>query len=262
MTRIAELARHVERHYFVPLVMLACLVISTPPAHAGTGERISIPNSAVRAVNGIRLTIDCYWVEGHGYRPVRFVATADQPMSFDRKITIQFRADNDDWRNSQIDMIARQDFLIPADAIEGRATIAVPQYRPWGRISWDVFIDDRLARELLIEGYMGPSQMGSWNDASPRSLVVSRAATPRKTSMAPRPPAAGNRRTGSTMMRSTSSIMVDTTGTAIRLTPTELPERWIDYSCLDIIYIDVDDLQGIVQDQPAAWAASLGCDRR
>jgi hypothetical protein len=222
---------------------------------AGTGETVFAPNPNEPATHGIKLTIDPYWVEGYGYRPVRVTATAVTTADFDRTISVQMLVDDGYWRNDQIDMTVSQEFVLPAGAASAATTIAVPQYREWNRIGWTVLVDGYLAKELSSTILNGPSQnSGAINNGQPRVLYVDSLSPPRTATPVP-PSQPQNRRSNWTAAIAQTGDPSGLGANAATVVPSDLPTRWIDYSCLDIVQLSSTELNNVVQEQPAAWQA-------
>lgn len=201
--------------------MCALAILLGPlSVHAGTGGITSV-SSAAAGPSRVTLNIDTYWVDGPGYRPVRVQATASQAATYDRTISVEFRADADYSR--LFDIVVQQEFVLPAGATSGSMTIAVPSYQPWVRVAWDIWIDGEHMPEMSTDGTTGPAgDRSTWHFRSPRVLSIEHG------KRGPDP-------------------------TAIRMSPAQLPQRWIDFTCLDIIYLNAELLPDLVQNYPEAW---------
>jgi hypothetical protein len=241
----------------VPIVLLivaaAPIVLSSTEALAGTGMPIKSPNPAIPAVAGIQLTVDPYWVEGRGYRPVRVEAFASTVVDYDRRISISFSADSAySHRQKGGGMTVTQEFVLPENAQSASTTIAVPQFVPWRRMGWTVHVDGDYEEDLSVENIEGPSQTGNWDQAAPRVLYVIAVPHLRLPVDAPIPNPA--RRTWSSRasgLRVNEPYSAHAAGMGIH----DLPTRWIDYSCLDIVQISYKELQLLIKQNPKAWQA-------
>ncbi|MEE2705447.1 MAG: hypothetical protein VX988_00240 [Planctomycetota bacterium] len=238
-------------------VVLAALqgVIATTSL-AGTGTPIKSPNPRIPSTTGIQLTVDPYWVEGRGYRPVRVVAFASTLANYDRTISITFYADEFSRVDRKLSGISvTQEFVLPENAQSASTTIAVPQYTAWNRMGWTVFVDGDLAKELGVEWIDGPSGSSNWQEQVSRVLYVNLVSAVRRVTDAPlrrqrlqfRLPASE----GATDGVNQSLYSDNAAGIGIR----ELPVRWIDYSCLDIVQVPSTEFQLLVKQNPQAWRA-------
>ena len=233
-------------------VVLAALqgVIATTSL-AGTGTPIKSPNPRIPSTTGIQLTVDPYWVEGRGYRPVRVVAFASTLANYDRTISITFYADEFSRVDRKLSGISvTQEFVLPENAQSASTTIAVPQYTAWNRMGWTVFVDGDLAKELGVEWIDGPSGSSNWQEQVSRVLYVNLVSAVRRVTDAPlrrqrlqfRLPASE----GATDGVNQSLYSDNAAGIGIR----ELPVRWIDYSCLDIVQVPSTEFQLLVKQNP------------
>ncbi|MFP6666879.1 MAG: hypothetical protein VB876_06175 [Pirellulales bacterium] len=247
--------------------ILGCVVLAAfqgliaTTSLAGTGRPIKSPNPRVPSTTGIQLTVDPYWVEGRGYRPVRVTAFASTLANYDRTISITFYADEFSvWADRKLSGISvTQEFVLPENAQSASTTIAVPQYMAWNRLGWTVFVDGDLAKELGVEWIEGPSGSSNWREQGSRVLYVNLDSIVRKVTDAPLP---GQLRQGQIrqipLASDTASDVVNqppyssnAAGIGIR----ELPVRWIDYSCLDIVQVPFREFQLLVKQNPKAWRA-------
>ncbi len=223
---------------------------------AGTGELMIAPNPKDPATHGITLTIDPYWVEGYGYRPVRVTATAVSSASSDRTISVQIMVDDAYWRNNQLDMTVTQDLVLPAGAASATTTIAVPQFREWNRIGWNVLVDGYAADELSFTFLNGPSQNSNMLQMGQPSVLYVDSASPVRTAVSiPALPAQNRPRIPMTASIGQTADPAGLSATAASVVPGDLPTRWIDYSCLDVVQLSSAELKNVVQKYPAAWKA-------
>ncbi|MEK6247653.1 MAG: hypothetical protein N2C12_05690, partial [Planctomycetales bacterium] len=243
-----QLIDRITQNIILPASLIALVVLLAPVARAGTGLQFSVPGPTVTSTTGIELILDTYWAQGYGYRPVRVVAKAKTPSAEDRDISIRFVADERYYgRGRQPYMTVESGFVLPAGAAKADTTIAVPQYLPWQRISWDVLVDGRYISELSAKDFSGPAARIRYPDYdTPRLLLVNPKAERGVTVGGTGPVAA---------VATGGAPEIDEMHSALHLKPDELPDRWIDYSTLDMVHIALEDFQDLVQDQPETWTA-------
>ncbi|MDH3718071.1 MAG: hypothetical protein OES79_08100, partial [Planctomycetota bacterium] len=117
------------------------------PCHAGTGVRVTAPHPKIVARNGLTLSVDPYWVEGRGYRPVRVVVNAVKAADYQRTIEIHLLA-SPTWRSTQNAISARRKIILPAGATTASAAVRLPQFQRFNTLSWTVTVNGVEAPEL------------------------------------------------------------------------------------------------------------------
>jgi hypothetical protein len=260
------------------VVLLSCSI-----AEGGTGFRIMLPGwpqkpgmptlapsitklaapttPATGNKTGLVLTLDTTWVEGNGYRPVRITVTPTTPTTADRSLRVSFRPGG--YRNASV--AVTRDIELPAGFVSVTTKLSVPQLGPWYSIAFDVFENGEHLRELSIpQNFMG---MGgtqySADAASPAILILNSSASTFAILNALGKSGQPVMQIGPSNTVSTSSyyvpgnpprqIVADTNATIASMG--DLPDRWIDYSMLDVIVASRQDMQTLVDRHPPQWRA-------
>jgi hypothetical protein len=231
----------------------------TTTTTGGTIAPLSAPTTpAAGNTTGLVLTLDTTWIDARGYRPVRITVAPTAPTPADRSLRVSFRPSNQS-------VAVTGDIDLPAGFTSVTTTLSVPQYAPWGSVAFDVWEDGEHVRELSIpQGSFGIGwNQYSGDNASPAILVLNSKLN-------------GNiilnalSRSGQPVLQIGPTVSVSTTAGYIRgNTPrqfqisssntissmAELPDRWIDYSALDVIIASRQDLQTLVEQHPRQWTA-------
>ncbi|MEX2142580.1 MAG: hypothetical protein WD894_25225 [Pirellulales bacterium] len=223
---------------------------ATPFAPAVAPAQIAAPTTpAAGNTTGLVLTLDTTWLDGNGYRPVRVTVTPTAPTQADRSLRVSFRPDNS--------IAVTRDIELPAGFTSVTTTLSVPQVGPWYTIAFDVFEDGEHLRELSFPRSgmgIGMSQY-SGDNASPSILMLNSAANSSMILNA-------MSRAGQPVLQVGPSNSISTSITILAGNPrrqllvnqantiptlADLPDRWIDYSILDVIVASRQDLQTLVE---------------
>ncbi|HTQ37730.1 MAG TPA: hypothetical protein VMJ32_01810, partial [Pirellulales bacterium] len=257
-------------------VALTLSVLATRTAWPASGTSIQTPQLQPGEVNktGLTLTLDIAWVDASGYRPVRVsVKSIARPVIADRVLSVTFRPKQGYSLNES--MAVTQTVEIPAGHSSADITLAVPELCGWGMFALDVYEDGEYVKQLSIPDNSATTSWGGTtkgDGASPVVLVLSGLdkisgsflVNPAMELMgvAPDNPAAvidsqianatffgtplpgGNPTTPATASSAISSLA-------------DLPTRWIDYSCFDVMLISLDKLTAFDAQKPAPsqWGA-------
>ena len=245
-------------------------VVSLPlpkPAKPGPPPK---PNPRAMSVS-----IDTTWVECSGYRPVRVTITPTPPLTVDRTITLNLRPG---LAYSGLTAVGiTQDVELPANVASITATLYVPQMEPWQSFSFDLYDDGEPVEELSLplHRFIVGTANNQWGDgASPNVLFLGPprdpaplfqdfgrmnesavlmglppttlfGAVPTPTAVFGATPIAG---TATTVTAGFAGVPgIQTVG--------ELPESWLGYSGLDVIFVSLPELQELIQKNPAQWQA-------
>jgi len=275
-------------------VLLAVLLAATVQrAEAYSGAVLRLPQGPAAPKNGLQLIIDTRWVDANGYRPVRIEAVnwPPGPALADRSIRVVLQPRAWAWARGATRVSGYIE--ISEGAARGQTTLAVPQAGAWGSLDVWVYEDGRLLEDLSIATGTGMARRAyrDHSEAVPTILIVDadapipdvrermvrqRAVNPMSSVNANSPrqlpdvrhlltllPEPDRNRSG-TPQPSVQSGAVDDVGTLLvledmprveLLPPRELPTRWIDFSCFDLVLISFADLRGLAANQPAAWQA-------
>lgn len=211
--------------------------------------------------HGLNMTVETQWVDGGAYRPVRitFVPTTPNPTVAERTLTVEFLGRRG-WSDSY-DIRAARDIDIPAGTSSPVSfTLTVPQHSSWNAYAINVVEDGTLLRWLRVGWTPLNSNWNEWGDCFPAVLFV------------------GNQLPNTSQIGSLLPLMqfYQSQGglssgarsgqlpNAASSTLAELPERWIDYSSLDILCLSLDEIARLRQKYPRKlqairdWTASGG----
>jgi hypothetical protein len=256
-------------------VLGLALVIAAGPAAARvawaetgvvhTLPRQSATSPAANPRSGLQLTVDTRWAEGPGYRPVRVHLKAAAASVADRTVTIRFRAGLQAGQGEP-SIEVEQQIDLPAGALVVDAVMAVPHYEPWRAISWDTWVDGRRAKELSAPRIRDP-QIGGYQNrfnvpavlavGTPTSVVRTLGELTDQLSSGVGSPLRRGARGAPTASATGGPAPAKFVGVA----GPDLPTRWIDYSCVDIVCLSSDELRRAAAEQPAAWQAIVAWTR-
>ncbi len=209
-----------------------------PPACAATGDRWTAPHPKIAPRNGLTLVVDTSWVDGPGYRPVLVEVNAVKPVAYQRELEIHLQA-SADWRSLRHPLGVHQKILLPPDAQTAVATLRLPQFSPIYSLGWTVYVNGVKAPELSVAAVRGPSAGNNgYHEVQPRVLKVRgtpAGGTPRPSVPVPDPrDPPGQRWNWGAAGGGIPNV--------VELSWTQLPDRWLDYSGLDSVFLAADAL--------------------
>jgi hypothetical protein len=180
--------------------------------------------------SGLQLEVDSRWINNFGYRPIHVTVNSTKPTTVNHLITIRLYEGFMDVTSVE------QDIEMPMGSTLADATIACPQYRGHLNYWWDVWVDGVKEPALSMEAGSGlqvyPANPNQGTSGSVKFLVLGLPAQANQTTS----PGAG---------------MFET----LVLTVLDLPSRWLDYTCFDVIAIAPGELHLIAQTRPEALTA-------
>ncbi len=263
-------------------LLVLCLASIGTALQAGSGTVIHLPMGNTKPKNGLKVVVDFRWLDGNGYRPVRvdMINWPPGPTRADRTIRLVLEPQLYSWNRTP--QRATQYIEIPQGTSRVSTTIAVPQHFVWRNINISVHEDGELCEDLSREvGISNP--VDDWSEANPAILIIdSDAPTPddrqRMIGLVRGKTDGGPRRLPDIRFLSEffpsipafrDSISPSDDGFDDNMTiaslqvlskvdllpPTELPERWIDYSCCDMIFVSFADLKTLAVQHRARWQA-------
>jgi len=253
LTRLASVAR--KGAALAALLTLPWFVGRDNPACGMSGQVYQKTDRA----NGLAITFDTRWLDGFGYRPIRITATPIVASKADRTLTVEFSVR--DVRRRDFDIRATQYVEIPAGSGPVNAVMSVPQYVPWHSCDIKVFEDGELLKGLAVEGVSLGNY--SFNDRRPESLPLiltvddnASAPPPDTAHLADLLPIEDFERWGQRPPRP-SGASGNQLPTAMSQTLVEMPQRWIDYSSLDVVCLSLIQLDRMRQKHPKRFQAIL-----
>lgn len=206
---------------------------------------------------GLKMLVDMRWVDSAGYRPVSIEIIPSAPPPGDRTLTVELRCQYP--YGERRELVVGQDIEIPAGATRVESTLSVPSYFPWETYEFEVAEDGRLRPNLSFKG-----GTGSWgqplNDVVPSVLIVTDGAA----DTAAFSQLTANGISLNNMFNVPAGPAAPQLPTASILPATRLPERWLDYTSVDLLCMSLDQLLAIKQQQPKrfremrAWVAAGG----
>lgn len=259
------------RYLALLLAALAGTLLLVPAAQAATGGTTTLPlpqpppppgKKVKPNLRAMTITIDTTWAECNGYRPVRFIIKPTPPLVADRTLTLKIEPRG--WTGGQPRITMTQDVEVPAGATSVTAVMAVPQLEAWNSFSFDVLDDGVPAPELSVPMHRLTINTNNnlWGDgASPTMLLLgapklaNNAFVPFSRTMESAVPI-GLQPTTITSGAATLPVgggkFAGITGIPSHA---DLPTRWIDYSGLDIVYVELPELEQFIQEFPEQWKA-------
>lgn len=183
-------------------------------------------------LSGLRLSIDSRWVDNYGYLPVAVTVNSPTPSTTERLITIRLHAV---WRTRWwSETVVEQEFVLPSGSTSAGTVVACPKYQAAAQFYWwDVWVDGVKDRDLSVDLSTAAPAMSSAPPSSGCMMLVLGNASQDRQILNPG--------------------TVDVTVMALPLA--DLPTRWIDYTCLDIVSLSADELQRVADANPDALAA-------
>jgi len=269
------------------LFILFVVAVFATSLSASVAEPIylyNMPLGPAPPVNGLLLTVEDAWVRGFGYRPFRLTfSTSNQvPVAADRKLRIECFAK--DWFGEEA-LVAR-DVTISQGAMSATATISVLQNYAFEHWEINVYEAGQLLTELTVSSPVANHQWRNINEATPAILFIDRDAP----TVVQRHSGLSRRQfVGSGSGNSSDRLLPNVVGIAgilpvaysqstVHLSdptasdaailnyfdgqyhlalrhPGDLPDRWIDFTCFDLVFISSADLLYMRKEHPAQWKA-------
>ena len=259
-----------RRLRFAPLLaalgVCACLAGSCTPARAWSGALHSA------SVAGTHVSVDTRWVDGAGYRPVKVTLTPTTTTATDKTFTVEFLLRRRHWFEDQYDLRVARDIELPAGSAAVRETVAIPRYPDCDSYKINVLEDGQLLLALCPNWTPYVNMPTDWGECLPAMLIVADA-MPDTSQIAALLPLENysvsqtDRRLNRTPFQTRSFVQqwpnvsqqmpnVVVSGTAWARKG-ELPQRWIDYSSLDVVCLSLGELDETASKNPAALKAIL-----
>ncbi|HEV3006141.1 MAG TPA: hypothetical protein VGX78_16855, partial [Pirellulales bacterium] len=234
------------------------------------------------AGKGLNLVIDTQWVEGTGYRPVWIDVVPITPTTADRTLHVELKFTSQ-W--PQREMTFAQDIDIPAATATTFTTqLSVPQEFSWQMYELNVWEDGRFQKSLYQR-----IPFNNWNQGNdeglPTVLVVTdkpiaatipggaAPVTGAPVGGAPTPAGAPTAPAGpntdvlalvlpveNVQMQAYGAVAAtQAAGYPANLLATvaidRLPQRWIDYTSVDLVCVPLDLLERLAVEYPERWTA-------
>ena len=275
-------------------LLIGTLATTSNQACAASGGTMVLPTAPLPGQkppkpSGLSISIDTSWVACNGYRPVRIKITPAAPVAADRTLMIRLSPMETSryYYPRGADLGVTQQFDIPAQSGGVSGTIAVPQYSPWALLKLDVFEDGEPVEELSREDVYVNSEGNAVNavysiNGASNAVNVGRAPAILQIGgsgsdtnghissllqlgfspwswLAVETEAIGSSPIYAQIMQAaTPSQLSQIMQLAIQSrlsSAADLPQRWIDYSGVDVFLIRFPKLQSLIEKQPRQWAA-------
>jgi hypothetical protein len=201
------------------------------PIAQSNGEFIAMPrdpNLLASRQNNMVFEIDTRWVNAYGYHPVKVAISSPTPTASSHTISFDLHP----WEGGTS---VSQEFEFPAGASRASTTVLVPVYEQASfGMWWEVRVDGVKDIDLSVDR-RNVWQRGNSFSVSPTTKKV----------LVP-----GNAATNKSVA-ATNAMDFE----VFSLELSEFPQRWLDYSCLDVVSLSVADLDELVAKDPSALAA-------
>ena len=238
--------------------------------------------TGIKANSGLRLEVSSYWVEGSGYRPVKFEVTCLPTAVADRTLDVAFVTKSNRGFSQQ----TKFEIEIPEGARKVSKVVSVPQNGVWYQWEFEVYEDGSRLRDLCGEtGVPRRARSWSWTEAYPVILLIDRDAPepqmragligrmqgadgqkrrlPNVRRFVHWLPPENNvyqqnmRTTVEESVPSDDNVlsMIESLTTVELMPPVSLSSQWIDYTSVDLIMITVSDLDMVAKERQDAWLA-------
>jgi len=249
--------RHASGLCWIVLSAVAALVSCVPrPAYGGSDLFHAVPIGPKTTVNGLAIQIESSWPECRGYRPVRLQVTCSPPATADRTLSVELGMGPHAQRNL---MRVATEIEIPAGSATVTKVLSVPQYtlsQIWSLTVWE---DGLRLDDLCIEyGNTSISDIGAWGVPElPAILFVTSASHNLKPleMLAESYGNVGSPRNYPQGNSPNAFADVSSVATFAEQPVEKLPENWINYSGVDLVFLPLADVQSLATKRPEAWRA-------
>jgi hypothetical protein len=247
---------------------IACAVgvLATPAAADAAGP-------IVRSGPGFTITFSTEWLDTGGYRPVFLDIVPAAPAVADHTIRVDFKARQ--LGPFQRELLASEEFEVPAGSTRVRATLSVPQAHPCQYCDIDVFVDGKYEKKLSQQAVMTNNSWTGSQASVPNIVAVTDATglagsqsvlvpNPDPTELVRVLPTDAQNQVwpGGLAGPAATVAPAQTPATAVLAMPSlitvrhdRLPTRWIDYSGIDLVCISFQTIERMAAGEPARWRA-------
>jgi hypothetical protein len=259
-------------------LLLAAALLATsfslvPAGHAGEGEVVELPITG-QPKNGLILTFNTQWVASPGYKPIHLELRTDNglPAKKDRRLTVEFipRAN---WNLSQR---FTGEILLPQGETSVTGHLLAVQSSQWWHASVNIYENGSLLKDLSTpHGVQITRRNNGFNVNQPTMLVIDSKAPTLLDRAASSQRLQRLRNTGQQLPPDTYDLpdiqglwgwspnrgysgggqrpvddqalinQVHDAGNVELLPPEQLPDQWIAYSSVDIIFLSHGELLSI-----------------
>jgi hypothetical protein len=236
-----------------------------------------------KAKSGLKVNVDSTWVDANGYRPIQveLIPWPATPAPAERWIRVEFTPLS--VRGMYANCAVSEFIEIPQGAPSVTTTVSIPQREQWNSFTVEFYEDGKHLEDLSYRGMMGNFSGYGWTEASPtmlfidgdapaRSMRQSHIASLRQAGskgdtftlpdvrgLAELYPPPDLARTGyNPDERATDLAILDALPGWSKIEiqpPADLPQKWIDYTGVDFIFVSLGDLRQLTRQHPKAWRA-------
>ncbi|MCC6126785.1 MAG: hypothetical protein IT426_17620 [Pirellulales bacterium] len=272
------------------IVWMALTTFAAQPgfAQVAVNPAPSLPSAVsgsamAQTAAGLTITVDSTWLDGPGYRPVRITVTPAANVAADRDLLIRITTDRIYFSNDPL-IVTEQYLSVPSGTPAGQAiaaTVSVPPSSIWSDCSIEIIDPSTpkgtVYKQMQFKGMgnrLGTNGLDVVLSKYPHILFVGNAVPDTAAITALMPPVQGNMQggyVGSTgwggmpvaaqavpAQKDASQTIPDIPmPTVINFSASALPERWIDYTSLDIVCLSMDQLADLASNHPAAYRAIM-----
>ncbi|MFV1963863.1 MAG: hypothetical protein ACC628_00460 [Pirellulaceae bacterium] len=258
-------------------------VCGTRTLHAGSGDVVRLPGPGTKIKSGLSLEIDTRWPDGNGYLPVRvrLRTLAGTPAKRNRRVRVVLQADS--YRYGGRSAATSGWLELPMGSSGVETTIAVPQSGVWRSMDVQTYEDGELLEDVSGNVSLGVASAYR-SEAIPTILLIDRDAPSwrdrkiggsRRKSTAGRPLTLPDIRVMAMHFRSYFDMLDDGNVSEISqpiddqgilswlqslpwlevLPPSQLPERWVEYTSIDLVFVSQSELKRMTREHRAPWDA-------
>jgi hypothetical protein len=229
------------------LSLFALLVVVTAsPCLAQSGGALRMQGA------GLAIDVDSRWLDGGGYRPLKYSVAPLKTLKFDRTLTFQASLRHA-WNDSERIQV-KQDVVIPAGTTSNVAIeffFSAPTNLPWVSAQVIVLENGEILKNLSHGINSNWNYSEQTEEAFLRLLYVGlnvpdTSAVARAVRVA---------QYYQSMGRPNAAPGRVALPTAIAKPVAALPERWIDYTCADVVAISLEEAKVLNREHPKKWAA-------
>lgn len=222
-----------------------------------------------QSAGGTNVTIDPRWVDGPGYRPVRVFIAPTAPTKTDKTFTVEFLLRGRYFHGEGYDLRVARDIEVPAGSGPVQATVSLPRYPDCDSYNVNVLEDGELLLVVCPSWAQFDNLPTDWGECFPAILVIGDA-RPDSSHLATLLPL--EEYFGSQTVRQfnrppfgppnvssfvNQALNVQELPSLVSCGIAELPQRWIDYSSLDMFCLSLGQLEELADKNPLALRAVL-----
>jgi len=204
---------------------------------------------------GLTMTVDSRWISGPAYRPLKVALRSATPLVADRTLTFQFMVGSAMQGQDGYQLCVAETIEMPAGSSVVEKTISIPGANLGGDYYWRVVENGRLVKGLSSTWVPSARNPVAAVQDLPRLLVISPADTPVDTTPISQAARGATDVVSVQFPGQTGTGLVDPFPTAMVRAPADLPDRWIDYTSLDLVAASLDQLSALKQQEPAKFQA-------